>query len=281
MSTMLAQVTPNASTTAVPQRQHILRRMAALSRAESILLLRNRTVLLNALLLSPLMAVAMAPMLMEAVGAQSFATLLLQMLILFGLMFVIYYNVTSIVVARREAGIFQRMKTGQASEWEALVCSIIPSGVVLIIQAILGLIAVSFLGGSFPLGNPVALLIAIVGGIVIFAALGAWTSSWTSTVEAAQYSAMPIMMAALFFSGYFLPVQFMPETLQTMSVYSPLYAVNALVGISMGQAPALDGGQLLGAAESYTAMLQPALTVSAWCALSIMAARRTRFERRA
>lgn len=260
---------------------HPLRRMSSMVRAETLLLFRNKTVLLNALLLAPLMAIALSPMLQEAFGTGSLAALLLQMLMIFGLMFVIYYNITAIVVARREAGIFQRMKTGQTSEWEALISAAIPSAFVLSIQILMGVLASSLIARSLVIVNPLPLIIATLGGILIFGGLAAWTSSWSSTVESAQYSTMPVMMAALFFSGYFLPVNLMPETLQTVSSYSPLYAVNALVTISMGASPALDGGAPLTLAETFTALLTPTLTVLVWVGISLLAARKTRFARRA
>lgn len=270
-----------ASSSSSPRAAGILQRMSALVAAESRLFFRNRTVLLNALLLSPLMALALAPLLLETVGAESFAVLIMQMLVGFGAMFIIYYNITTIVVARREAGIFQRMNTGQASVWEALVAAVVPSAAALAVQVLTGMIAVAVLGKVMPLVNPVALIVAIVGAVVIFAGLGAWTSAWSSSVEAAQYSSMPLMLAAFFFSGLFFPVQFMPETLQSICSYSPLYAVNALVGISMGFAPVIDGGAALSVGESFLAMMVPTVTVIAWSAVGIFLARYTRFSRRA
>lgn len=266
--------TPNVATL------HPLRRMNSLVHAETLLLFRNKTVLLNALLLAPFMAIGLAPMLKEAVGVNSLSVLLLQMLMIFGLMFVIYYNITTIVVSRRESGIFQRMKTGQASEWEALIAATVPSAFVLSIQILMGFVATSILTRSFSLVNPLALVIAILAGVVIFAGLAAWTSSWSSTVESAQYSTMPIMMAALFFSGNLFPIQFMPETMQTIASYSPLYAIKVLVTISMGVSPVLDGGVPLTLGDSFTAMLHPTITVVLWSVLALLVARKTRFVRR-
>lgn len=279
--TLRSPISTPATSSSTPRAASIVQRMSALVAAESKLFFRNRTVLLNALLLSPLMALALAPLLLETVGVESFAVLVMQMLVGFGAMFVIYYNFTTIVVARRDAGLFQRMNTGQASMWEALIAAVVPSALALVVQVLTGMIAVAVLGEKMPLVNPVALIVAVVGAVVIFAGLGAWTSAWSSSVEAAQYSSMPLMLAALFFSGLFFPVQFMPETLQTISSYSPLYAVNALVGISMGVAPVVDGGAALTLSESFSAMTVPFLTIVAWSAAGIYLARYTRFSRRA
>lgn len=270
-----------ASSSDAPPRLSALRRILAIARAETLLLVRNRTVLLNALLLGPVMAMFLTPAMAKVMGDQNFTIMLVQMLCLFGLMFVIYYNLTSIVVARRESDIFQRMKTGQASEWEALVAAVLPSAVVVSVQILLGIITVGILNGTQPVLNPVALIIALLGGIIIFAGLGVWTSSWSSTVEAAQYSTMPVMMAVLFFSGNFLPIQYMPETLQTICTYTPLYAVNTLVGISMGMAPVLDGAGTLSLSESFTAIAQPSLVIALWIIIALVLASRTRFARRA
>lgn len=275
--------TPNASSSAPTStpRASVLQRMSALVGAEIKLFFRNRTVLLNALLLSPLMTLALAPLMLEQVGAEHFSVFLMQMLLGFGAMFIIYYNVTTIAVARRESGFFQRMNTGQASVWEALIAAMIPSATTLALQVVTGMIAIAALGQIMPLLNPLALLVAVCGVVVVFAALGAWTSSWSASVESAQYSSLPIILAAMFFSGLVLPVQFMPETLQTICSYTPLYAANSLVGISMGVAPIAEGGAALNLADTFSAMAHPSLVLLAWSAVAIYLARYTRFARRA
>ncbi|MEE6263254.1 hypothetical protein [Plantactinospora sonchi] len=89
------------------------RRIAALGRAEMVLLLRNRTATVTALLL-PLATVGLFASLLEGnehVTAGAFvATAMFGLLLLY----VVYHNLVTTYVARREERVLKRLRTGTA-----------------------------------------------------------------------------------------------------------------------------------------------------------------------
>ena len=172
------------------------------------------------------------------------------------------------------------MSTGEASPWEALVGACLPSAAVAVAQVVLGTAAAMALMGMHSLANPLLMLVALVGGTVFLAATAAWSSTWTATVEGAQYSTMPLFLVLIFLSGTFLPAS-MSEGLRAIAAGSPLYAMSDLVSLGM-TGTSLDGGIT---AEGFTSTLiaagRPALCLACWCVAAWAIAGRTmRFARR-
>ena len=266
---------------AVPRAAGPLRRVAAIGRAEVTLFVRNPTILATALLLAPAMVVIMGPMLGRDLIGPAFATFLTEMLATWSLLMVVYYNLTVIFVTRREEGVFQRMSTGEATPWEALIGACLPSAAVAVAQVVLGTAAAMAFTGMHSLVNPLLILLALVGGIVFLAATAAWSSTWTATVEGAQYSTMPLFLVLILLSGTCLPVASMSDGPRAIAAGSPLYAVSDLVSLGM-TGSTLDGGVTAdGFAGTAIAAGRPALLLACWCAVAWWAARRTmRFARR-
>ena len=284
MNPAVADNAPAAPSTAPhdagPLRPSSLRRIAAIGRAETRLFARNPTILATALLLAPVTVVLMGPMLGRDLIGPAFATFLVEMLATWSMLMVVYYNLTVIFVTRREEGVFQRMSTGEATPWEALIGVCLPSAAVAVAQVVLGTAAAMAFMGMHSLVNPLLILLALVGGIVFLAATAAWSSTWTATVEGAQYSTMPLFLVLIFLSGTFLPAS-MSEGLRAIAAGSPLYAVSDLVSLGM-TGTSLDGGIT---AEGFTSTLiaagRPALCLVCWCVAAWAIAGRTmRFARR-
>ena len=276
-----APAAPFAVPLAAPRTAGPLRRVAAIGRAEVTLFVRNPTILATALLLAPAMVVIMGPMLGRDLIGPAFATFLTEMLATWSLLMVVYYNLTVIFVTRREEGVFQRMSTGEATPWEALAGACLPSAAVAVVQVVLGTAAAMAFMEMRSLVNPLLMLVALVGGTVFLAATAAWSSTWTATVEGAQYSTMPLFLVLIFLSGTFLPAASMSEGLRAIAAGSPLYAMSDLVSLGM-TGTSLDGGIT---AEGFTSTLiaagRPALCLACWCVAAWAIAGRTmRFARR-
>ncbi|MEK8225250.1 hypothetical protein NKG05_02625 [Oerskovia sp. M15] len=100
-------------------------------RAETTLLLRNRTALFNGVALAPAMVAflhfsgALEAFVGEGPGAVVGAFALTS-LVCFALMFVVYYNLASAYVARREELVLKRLRTGQCSDAEILIGAATP-----------------------------------------------------------------------------------------------------------------------------------------------------------
>ena len=269
------------SSTTAPVSPRALRRITAIGRAEIRLFVRNPTVLATALLFAPVTVGLMSPLLGRDLTGPAFATFLVGMLATWSMLMVVYYNLTIIFVTRREEGVFQRMSTGEASPWEALIGACLPSAAVAVAQVVLGTAAAMAFMGMHSLANPLLMLVALAGGIVFLAATAAWSSTWTATVEGAQYSTMPLFLVLIVLSGSCLPAASMSAGMRAIAARSPLYAMSDLVSLGM-TGTSLDGGIT---AEGFTGTLiaagRPALCLACWCVAAWAIAGRTmRFARR-
>lgn len=257
-----------------------LRRIWAIGLAETRLFTRNTTILLTALGLPLAMVAFMAGIMGGAADGSVFTTFLVNVLLQWALLLVIYYNLTTIFVARREDGVFQRMSTGEATAWEAVVGAALPSVGVLLIQVIVGGVGASFVFGFPPMTNPLFVILAVLLGCLLMIFLAAWTSSFTATVEGAQYSTMPLFFALLFFSGVNFNLDFLPEAVQAVAERTPLHAVGDLV--SLGMSGALMGSaNQVGFVASWSEGIGQLGVLIAWCfVFGLLARSSMRFNRR-
>lgn len=256
-----------------------LRRLAAMARAEIKLLVRNRTALATGTLMGPSLALFVVFMAGPEASAE-FATLVVGITLGVCALMTLYYNLTSIFVARRESGVFKRFSTGEATPWEALIAAAAPS--VVIMAAQLGLAtAAAFVGlGVPPLTNPVLALAGIVGIVIVAVALAACSTAFTRSVESAQYTILPIFMVLFVLSGTSLPLALLPEIVGTIASYTPLHAATELVvtGLDGRNMAGADAGGFLG---SFAFSWHPLAVLAAWIVITIALAQRfMRFEPR-
>ena len=257
-----------------------LRRILAIARVEVKLFMRTPAVWVAALFMGPGMVLVLGGMGGGDLRGAAFATYLVQMLAAWSLLFVIYFNLTTIFVARREQGVYQRLATGEATSWEAVIASSVPSAVVLLVQVIIGAIAATLAFDEVHWVNPFVLVIGLVGGIVILTGLAAWTSSFTKSVEGAQFSTMPVFIALMFASGTLVPMELLPERVQEYAQMTPLHAINDLIALGMnGQGR--FGAQVSTILDSSIHAIPPMITLVAWIAIAVVAAKSAmRFDRR-
>ena len=112
----------------------VIKRIYSIARAEVLLFVRNPTLLMTALLLPVVMVAVLAPSLGAAMEGASFSSFIVQTLAVWALLLIVYVNLTTIFVSRREDGVFQRMSTGEASPWEGMIAASVPSVVVTLVQ---------------------------------------------------------------------------------------------------------------------------------------------------
>ena len=157
-----------------------------LARAEFTLLVRNRVLLFNALVMPLLFPVAFLFIGRED-GSLPDATVssALEVFALFLLVFLVYYNLLSAYATRRDELVLKRLRTGEATDNEILLGPAIPSFALTTVLTIVVAAFVIALGGSLPV-NPLLLVAALGGGAAMFAALALITSTFTRNAEAAQ-----------------------------------------------------------------------------------------------
>ncbi|MEU4128150.1 ABC transporter permease [Streptomyces wuyuanensis] len=239
--------------------------MAALGRAELTLLVRNRTALFVALL----MPVAMVGALRGTLGGMDLAGagLSIQQALVTGgvgmvLILVVYLNLTSAFVARREELVLKRLRTGEVSDTEIIAGTALPAAALAIAQSALVVVAgVVVLGAEGP-RRPELLVAGTVLGTVVMTALAAATSAITRTVESAQITTLPLFMVSAGGSGLFIPLDVLPDRVASVCELLPMTGVMRLV--EAGVAVGAEAAQLTGAA----------LNALAWTVISVFAVRR-------
>ncbi|MEW2264747.1 ABC transporter permease [Streptomyces sp. NPDC047853] len=241
------------------------RRMAALARAEMILLGRNKGTLFAALFV-PLMlpfSVQQASKEMDLASAGlTTGTLVLPAAIGFSLLFAVYSALVGVFVVRREELVLKRLRTGELRDVEILSGSALPAVLSGLVQSVLLTVGCFVL---LDLSAPSAPHLAVLGlllGLVMCAALAAVTASFTRTGESAQVTPLPFMFVALFGSGLFIPLELLPDRLASVCELLPLTPVITLVR-----------GGWTGDLSAYEA-LGAVATAVAWTVVSVFAVRR-------
>ncbi|AYV32449.1 ABC transporter permease [Streptomyces goshikiensis] len=209
-------------------------RMLALGHTELIMLLRNRSALVSALVL-PLGSLwfihSVTPSTFTArddeqlLAGPVLATGTIGMVLLF----VVYSTLVGAYVARREGLVLKRLRTGSLSDSEILVGTAMPVAGVAWAQCgiVLG-VGVALLDVQSPASSPL-LLIGVVIGTVLVAALAACSAVFTRTVEMAQLTTMPLILVSVAGSGLVMPLEALPSWATEVCRVLPLTPVMELV----------------------------------------------------
>ncbi|MGO1317651.1 MAG: ABC transporter permease [Cellulomonadaceae bacterium] len=252
-----------------------LRRVAALGRTELTLLVRNRTALFNAIAIAPLMVLVLVGVIQDQLGdagSGAVSGMILTALIGFGLMFIVYYNITATAVARREELTLKRLTTGEVTREQILVAMAVPAVTVVLAQLLAGYVVLAMAIGLPAMVNPVLVAAAVVLGVVVFVLLGYASSGVTRSVESAQITTIPVLGVAILFSGLTLPLSVLPDTLRTVAELTPLAPVVDL--LRLGLTGLTAGNEAVTFASSFEHAAQPLVVLAAWVALGALATRR-------
>lgn len=234
----------SAGTVTVSSSRQSSHRVAALARAEGILLWRNRLALLNAVILPAALVGSLKSFGgLGASGAHDFGAMLLTGLTAFALLIAVYYNLVTAMVARREELVLKRLRTGEATDGEILA------------------------------GTAALVPVALILGTAVFVLLAAVTAAVTRTVQLAQVTTMPALWLPLVFSGLLFPLAMLPEPLRWVAEALPLTPVMELLRLALTGTTAA-GGHHLGLAATFSAAVIPVLVLTAWIAAAGWAARR-------
>lgn len=251
----------------------LARRVLALARMETTLLVRNKTALVNAVVAAPALVLILIPLVGDVGSAGgAFGAQVITMLAAFALLFIAYYNLTTTAVARREELTLKRLTSGEITHAEVLAGMATPAGVIIGVQLVLATVVV-VLGFDVPFPvNPVLVLVALVSGFVAFALLGYASSGFTKTVESAQLTTLPVILVTMLASGIGIPLENLPDLAQRIAELTPLSPVVRLM--EMGMTGVGPDGQVLDFAGTMSAALMPTLLLIGWCVLGVLATRR-------
>lgn len=263
MLTRTARITPRTGSRSA-------RRIACLAQAEALLLRRNPIALLTAAAMPVVMVLfvrAYLPNGAGGVGAQVVTTLTA-----FTLILVIYYNLVTALVARREELVLKRLRTGETSDAEILAGTAAPAVALAWGQILIGILAaVTVLDLGLPT-NPGLVLVAVVLGTAVFVLLAAVSTALTRTVEMAQVTTTPVLFVPLILSGAMIPLAGLSDPLQRLAQVMPLTPVVDL--LRLGLTGTTSDGASVDLVGSFGPAVVPVLILTAWVAAGIWATRR-------
>src|SRR6476660_8212563 len=142
----LPSPTPGPEATRADRLRGSAIRVGALARAEALLLRRNPIALLNALG-TPLLGVMLLNAFPPDDAAQLPGAGIAVTLAAFALLFSLYYNRVTTLVARREELVLKRLRSGESSDGEILLGAAAPAVAITWWQCTVGVVAAMLLAG--------------------------------------------------------------------------------------------------------------------------------------
>src|SRR4051812_17886715 len=247
------------------------RRVLALASAEIRLLLRNRTAVVNSLL-GPVLLLGSVGAIDVSNGIELDGPGLVASAIGITLILAAYYNLVTTFVARREELVLQRMRTGELTDREILLGTAVPTLLVAVVQILVVGVGVVALGRWAAPVDVVLPLLALLGGGALMVLLAAATTSFTRTVEAAQFTTLPLVLAATAFSGLLIPLSDFPEPVAEVVRFLPLTPVIELS--RLGLVGETWSGQAVDTAGAWAAAPVPLAVLAGWLVLGAVVAHR-------
>jgi ABC-2 type transport system permease protein len=246
-------------------------RTLALAGAEVRLLLRNRTAVVNSVLL-PLLLVAAVPALGMGGNDIAVGPRLLVTAIGVTLVFLTYYNLLTTFVARREEQVLQRMRTGELTEAEVVLGIAAPTLLVTVGQIVLVAAGIAVLGEWSAPVDVVLPLVALLGGAALMLVLAAASTAFTRTAESAQITALPLLVVSTGLCGLFFPLSDLPDQLAAVARFLPLTPIVELS--RLGLAGVTWQGEAVDLTGAWSAGVLPLAVLAGWIAVGTLLARR-------
>ena len=189
-----------------------------------------------------------------------------------GIIGMILYSITAIltanaVVRERERGTIEQLIVTPLRPWELIVGKIIPYAVLALFNAV-EVLVLGYLFFGVPIRGSIPLILLLCTLFLISSlAIGLLTSVIANTQQEAMLTVFMTLLPSIFLSGFFFPLEAMPQVLQWISYIFPLRYFMSII-----RALLLKGSGII---EMQNDVI--ALTVFA-AALMILAA--TRFKKR-
>ncbi|MCF3134278.1 ABC transporter permease [Streptomyces olivochromogenes] len=241
------------------------RRLRALARAELTLLGRNRGVVFVALVVPLSLPFTVRPAIdqldLKKEGLTAGAVVMTAA-IGFSFLFAVYTSLVNAYVARREELVLKRLRTGELSDAEILTGTALPAVGLGLAQALLLCAGCAVLLHAGVPKAPYLMLLGLVAGLVLSAALAALTASFTRTTESSQVTAVPVVFLSMMGSGIAIPAEVLPDRIASVCELLPLSPAIRL--ISAGWTGRLSAQEVL-------------MTVAialAWTVVAVFAVRR-------
>jgi ABC-2 type transport system permease protein len=247
------------------------RRVASLARAEALLLRRDPLALLTAIGTPIALSLFLGNMVPSGTaGGTGAAAGIVVAFVAFTLLTGVYYNLTATLVARREALVLKRLRTGELSDTEILAGAAAPALTMAWGQVGVAAAALSVIVGLGWPTNPILAVVGLALGSAVFVLLAMITTIITRSVAMAQITTTPMLLASLLLSGLF-PGD-LPTTLQRLADLLPLTAVVQL--LRLGLTGTSSTGAPTDLVGTFTSAAVPMLILLAWTAAAAYVTRR-------
>ncbi|MFF7159106.1 ABC transporter permease [Streptomyces sp. NPDC008139] len=260
-----ATTTTTAPTDTARRSRKSTERLAALGRAELILLVRSKAALMTALVLPGVIAVSMRSAVKSLdLGdtGLSVATVLVPGALGMALFFAIYTNMVGVYVTRRESLVLKRLRSGEVRDAEILTGGALPAVLMAVVQSLLLGVGLAVLLDMPAPEAPHLLILGLLLGIVLLVVGAALTAAFTQTAESAQLTFLPFMLLSMAGSGMFLPRDTLPDAMARIGAFLPFTPVMDL--LRGGWTGNVDG----------TDQLRLTLTALVWIGVAVLGVRK-------
>jgi ABC-2 type transport system permease protein len=260
-------------------RRASVRRVIALGRAEALLLRRNPMALAVGLVMPLGLTAALQVGQPAAARARVDAVDSVILLAAFALLSVLYYNLVTALVARRQDFVLKRLRAGELSDEEVLAGSALPAAAVAWGQIVIAVVAgFAFFELEAPV-NPVLVFAALILGTVVFALLASVVTVVTRSVEMAQLTAMPVLVLSAVV-GVLVPTADIEGPLHIIGQALPMPRVLEL--LHLGFTGSTSDGASVEFAATFGHAVTPVIVLVTWAGAARWATRRWfRWEPRA
>jgi ABC-2 type transport system permease protein len=250
-----------------------LRRIAALGRAEGILLRRNGLAVAIALALpiGTVLAVPSSPELTGVIGSGTGAAVVTAVAAV-SLNLFVYYHLVTTLVARREELVLKRLRTGESTDLEILAGAALPAVAVAWAQIALTAVTAAVLFDVTAPTNLLLVITAILLGTAVFVLVAAASTALTPTVELAQVTTTPMLVLPLTLSGLYLPLSDLPQPLEQVGRLLPLTPVVDL--LRLGLSGTTTDGRTVDFVGTFAPAVPSVLVLLAWVVIGCLATRR-------
>ncbi|MCW2716089.1 MAG: transporter permease [Frankiales bacterium] len=248
-----------------------IRRVVSLGRAEALLLRRNPMALAVGLGMPLGLTAALQVGQPAAARAQVDAADSIILLAAFALLSVLYYNLVTALVARRQDFVLKRLRAGELTDEEVLAGSALPAAAVAWGQIVIATVAgFAFFRLDAPV-NPVLVVTGLILGTVVFALLAAVVATVTRSVEMAQLTAMPVLVLSAVV-GVLVPAEDISGPLHVLAQALPMPQVLEL--LHLGFTGSTSGGASVDVTATFGHAVTPVIVLLTWAGAARWATRR-------
>ena len=166
-------------------------------------------------------------------GTEKYSAYIVPAIVVFGVLFAAFANLTISVVRNRESGIYKRRRAAPLPA-SAIVTARALIGVLTAVGITVILVAIGWAayGASLPSRTAAVFVLDVVAGAAVFCTLGFALATFIHNADAAQPVTLAIALPLTFICGVFIPLAELPHWLADIGNVFPVHALtDALVAV--------------------------------------------------